>query len=71
MLIGFHEFSYIMIFNADSATVAVYRASRTVGCDQLRAMDRLKRFRLHVVKEIYETERDYTRNLEFTVAVCQ
>ena len=32
--------------------------------------DRLKRFRLHVVKEIYETERDYTRNLEFTVAVC-
>lgn len=31
--------------------------------------DRLKRFRLHVVKEIYETERDYTRNLEFTVAV--
>ena len=31
-----HEFSYIMIFNADNATIAVYRASQTVGCDQLR-----------------------------------
>jgi len=31
--------------------------------------DKLKRFRLLVVKEIYDTERDYTKNLEFTVTV--
>lgn len=31
---------------------------------------KVKRFRLHVVKELYETEKDYTRNLKFTVTVC-
>ena len=31
--------------------------------------DKVKRFRVHVVKELYDTERDYTRNLEFTVTV--
>ena len=31
--------------------------------------DKIKRFRLHVVKEIYQTERDYTDSLEFTVDV--
>ena len=31
--------------------------------------DKLKRLRVHVVKEIYDTERDYTRSLEFTVTV--
>ena len=31
--------------------------------------DKQKRFRLLVVKEIYDTERDYTENLEFTVTV--
>lgn len=31
------------------------------------ASDKLKRFRVHVVKELYETERDYTTALEFTV----
>lgn len=31
--------------------------------------EKAKRFRLHVVKEIYDTERDYTRALEFTVEV--
>lgn len=33
------------------------------------ASDKLKRFRVHVVKELYETERDYTTALEFTVTV--
>lgn len=33
------------------------------------ASDKLKRFRVHVVKELYETERDYTTALEFTVMV--
>ena len=31
--------------------------------------EKLKRFRVHVVKELFETERDYTQELEFTVAV--
>lgn len=31
--------------------------------------DKAKRFRVHVAKELYETERDYTQNLEFTVTV--
>ena len=31
--------------------------------------DKVKRFRVHVAKELYETERDYTLNLEFTVTV--
>ena len=31
--------------------------------------DKSKRFRLHVVKEIYQTEKDYTEALEFTVNV--
>ena len=35
------------------------------------ATDKLKRFRVHVVKELYETERDYTNALEFTVTVRQ
>lgn len=29
-----------------------------------------KRFRLHVIKEIHQTEHDYTSSLEFTVDVC-
>ena len=33
------------------------------------ADEKTKRFRLHVVKEIYETEKDYTDALEFTVEV--
>lgn len=33
------------------------------------ATDKLKRFRVHVVKELYETEKDYTTALEFTVLV--
>lgn len=33
------------------------------------ASDKDKRFRVHVVKELYETERDYTQQLEFTVTV--
>ena len=33
------------------------------------ASDKLKRFRVHVVKELYETEKDYTTALEFTVTV--
>ena len=31
--------------------------------------DKQKRFRVHVVKEILDTEREYTRSLEFTVTV--
>ncbi len=31
--------------------------------------EKVKRFRLHVVKELYETEKDYTESLEFTVEV--
>ena len=33
------------------------------------ADDKTKRFRVHVVKELYETEKDYTEHLEFTVTV--
>lgn len=33
------------------------------------ASDKQKRFRTHVVKELYETEKDYTSALEFTVTV--
>lgn len=33
------------------------------------ASDKQKRFRTHVVKELYETEKDYTSGLEFTVMV--
>lgn len=33
------------------------------------ADDKTKRFRVHVVKELYETEKDYTAHLEFTVTV--
>ena len=37
---------------------------------KLAAMtDKQKRFRVHVVKEIFDTEREYTRSLEFTVTV--
>ena len=35
------------------------------------ASDKLKRFRTHVVKELYETERNYTSALEFTVTVSE
>ena len=31
--------------------------------------EKQKRFRVHVVKEIFDTEREYTRSLEFTVTV--
>lgn len=33
------------------------------------ASEKLRRFRVHVVKELYETEKDYTTALEFTVTV--
>ncbi len=33
------------------------------------ATDKQKKFRVHVVKEMYETEKDYTTALEFTVMV--
>ena len=33
------------------------------------ADDKTKRLRTHVVKELYETEGDYTDHLEFTVTV--
>lgn len=36
---------------------------------QMESDEKVKRFRLHVVKEIYETEKDYTESLEFTVEV--
>ena len=32
--------------------------------------DKIKRLRTHVVKELYDTEADYTAHLEFTVTVC-
>lgn len=31
--------------------------------------ERIKRFRVHVVQELYQTERDYVQSLEFTVNV--
>ena len=34
------------------------------------ADDKTKRLRTHVVKELYDTEADYTDHLEFTVTVC-
>ena len=34
------------------------------------ADDKTKRLRTHVVKELFETEADYTDHLEFTVTVC-
>ena len=33
------------------------------------ADEKTKRFRTHVVKELYDTEKEYTRHLEFTVTV--
>ena len=33
------------------------------------ADEKTKRLRMHVVKELYDTERDYTDHLEFTVTV--
>ena len=33
------------------------------------ADEKTKRLRTHVVKELYETEKDYTDHLEFTVTV--
>ncbi len=33
--------------------------------------DKMKRFRLHVVEEIYRTEKEYTGKLEFTVSVSR
>ena len=35
------------------------------------ADDKTKRLRTHVVKELYETEGDYTEHLEFTVTVSR
>lgn len=33
------------------------------------ADDKTKRLRTHVVKELFDTEKDYTDHLEFTVTV--
>ena len=33
------------------------------------AEEKTKRLRTHVVKELYDTEKDYTEHLEFTVEV--
>lgn len=33
--------------------------------------EKTKRFRLHVVEEIFQTEKDYTRALNFTVEVSK
>ena len=35
------------------------------------ADDKSRRLRTHVVKELYETEGDYTEHLEFTVTVSR
>ena len=42
---------------------------RIATSSYIMASDKDKRFRVHVVKELYETERDYTQQLEFTVTV--
>ena len=55
--------------HAYSCTDRFYLYEELSSQAEMASDDKIKRFRQHVVQELYDTEKDYTNALDFTVTV--